>query len=500
MTAKPNRLPVRVCVVLAALSQCLCSLVVAADPPAREESWSILFLGGKKIGHCQSVVENVKQNGVPLIKTSTVIDMKINRETQALVLKQVLTTEETPSGDLLKFRWELANPPASVQLTHGKIDGSKLTLTQEVNGKGRTSTQLWKTGVKSSVYQDRALKENPLKPGESRSFEYFNPEFAKIDLITFNAIGNQEVKLLDGKTQRLLKVTSTQTLLPGLVTESYLDNEGETVKVSQNVLGSTMEMFRATKEEALRPADGELFDLAVNTLVKVNPIPKCYQTKRVVYRVSIAGQNPADVIPVGNTQSVKKIDAETIELTVVSVPIPASAQLTPIAPEFLESSQYLQKDDERVIEHANRAAGDATDPAEIARRMEKYVQQKVASKNLATALASAAEVAQSLEGDCTEHAVLLAAMLRVKGIPSRVTVGLLYVERLSAFGGHMWTEANLNGQWIPLDATLGMGRVDAVHLKLSDASMSDRGPMVISGFAPMMTIIGKLKLDVISSE
>jgi len=91
-------------------------------------------------------------------------------------------------------------------------------------------------------------------------------------------------------------------------------------------------------------------------------------------------------------------------------------------------------------------------------------------------------------------------MLRAKGIPSRVAVGLVYVDSLSAFGGHMWTEANLNGQWIPLDATLGRGGIGAAHIKLSDSSLSDDGPSAISSFAPLMLVIGQLKIDVKSVE
>ena len=91
-------------------------------------------------------------------------------------------------------------------------------------------------------------------------------------------------------------------------------------------------------------------------------------------------------------------------------------------------------------------------------------------------------------------------MLRAKGIPSRIVVGLVYADRLFAFGGHMWTEAHLNDQWIPLDATLGQGGIGAAHIRLADSSLSDHGPAAISGFAPLMTVIGKLKLEVISAE
>ena len=189
------------------------------------------------------------------------------------------------------------------------------------------------------------------------------------------------------------------------------------------------------------------------------------------------------------------------------MPIPSAAELAKapskaIEEQFLASSQYLQRDDELVQQHAKKAAGDATNPALIARQMEQYVQKTLTKKNFSTAMASAGEVAKSLEGDCTEHAVLLAAMLRVKGIPSRVVVGLVYVEINNApvFGGHMWTEANLGGKWVPLDATLGNGGTGAAHIKLSDSSLSDDSPAAISSFAPLMLVIGQLKIDVVSVE
>ena len=106
-------------------------------------------------------------------------------------------------------------------------------------------------------------------------------------------------------------------------------------------------------------------------------------------------------------------------------------------------------------------------------------------------------MARNLEGDCTEHAVLLAAMLRAAEIPSRVAVGLVYVDSLSAFGGHMWTEAYLDGHWIPLDGTLGRGGTGIGHLKLTDSSLADDGPGALSSFAPLMLVIGQMQIEVI---
>jgi hypothetical protein len=306
--------------------------------------------------------------------------------------------------------------------------------------------------------------------------------------------------MLDKSTRKLFKVSSTHALLPNITTDSFQDDKGETIKVSMNMIGSTIEMFLVSQEEALKEITGAELDLAINTLVKVKPILKGHESKKIVYQVTIKGQDPVDVIPAGDTQKIKKISSDTAELTVVSIPIPASAKVGKVAGEFLESSQFLQRDDERVQMRARSAAGNATDPAEIAWRMEKYVHEKLIKKDFSTAMASAAEVAEKMEGDCTEHAVLLAGMLRAKGIPSRVVVGLVYADPLFAFGGHMWTEAYLNGQWIPLDATLALRGIGAAHIKLADSSLSDEGPAGITGFVPLMTVIGNLKLEILSVE
>jgi transglutaminase-like putative cysteine protease len=160
----------------------------------------------------------------------------------------------------------------------------------------------------------------------------------------------------------------------------------------------------------------------------------------------------------------------------------------------------LQSRDQAVVEHADRASAGETDPSRIATRLEKYVHDKLTKKNFSTAMASAAEVAQSMEGDCTEHAVLLAAMLRAKKIPSRIATGLVYVETLNAFGGHMWTEAFLAGEWIPLDATLGKGGIGPAHLKMAESALDEDAPLPVTTFLPAFQAIGKLKIEVIKAD
>jgi hypothetical protein len=92
----------------------------------------------------------------------------------------------------------------------------------------------------------------------------------------------------------------------------------------------------------------------------------------------------------------------------------------------------------------------------------------VRKKDLTVGYATAAEVATARQGDCTEHAVLAAAMCRAAGIPAQVVTGLAYVGefagRKNVFVPHAWFRAWIGGQWIDYDAALR--RFDAGHIAL----------------------------------
>jgi transglutaminase/protease-like cytokinesis protein 3 len=104
-------------------------------------------------------------------------------------------------------------------------------------------------------------------------------------------------------------------------------------------------------------------------------------------------------------------------------------------------------------------------------------------------------VARTLSGDCTEHAVLTAAMCRSEGIPARVATGLVYAESLGGFGFHMWNEVYVNRRWVAIDSAFDETDVDAVHLKLTDSSLD--GVAQFETFLPVSRVMGKLKIEVV---
>ena len=157
-------------------------------------------------------------------------------------------------------------------------------------------------------------------------------------------------------------------------------------------------------------------------------------------------------------------------------------------PEYMNPSAMVDSSDDVVIELAHRVDGPLRKQGvavpeegdlpvemqrEVAYALRDLVHNHISSKHLSTAYATASETARTGSGDCTEHAVLLAALLKARMIPARVCHGLVYVELGGSaingqateggeggasgdgqFGWHMWSQALINGHWHDLDATL----------------------------------------------
>lgn len=83
---------------------------------------------------------------------------------------------------------------------------------------------------------------------------------------------------------------------------------------------------------------------------------------------------------------------------------------------------------------------------------------------------SAAAAWRRGSGDCTEDAVVLAALARAAGIPARVASGIVYSRSryhgaANAFLPHTWVVAYTDGRWQSYDVSLG--GFDASHIALS---------------------------------
>ena len=134
---------------------------------------------------------------------------------------------------------------------------------------------------------------------------------------------------------------------------------------------------------------------------------------------------------------------------------------------YLQSNAWVQSDFPEIRDFAKRY-GRGRSQAEIMDNLVVAVRNHMTGPVDYLGYGSAAEALRTRSGDCTEYAVLLAALARARDIPSRVAYGLVYADRFSGkkdvFGPHAWVQVWTGTRWQSYDA--GIGEFDATHLAL----------------------------------
>jgi hypothetical protein len=122
--------------------------------------------------------------------------------------------------------------------------------------------------------------------------------------------------------------------------------------------------------------------------------------------------------------------------------------------------------------------------------LELFVYEYIEDKNSAHGFDVASVVAQSRSGDCTEHAVLLTALLRMFDYPARTVIGVFVSlqDPLRAYG-HAWAEYHGAAGWTGVDATRIDNAVEVHHIPLAvigDESIAYR--MAVAGTLRYLSI------------
>lgn len=206
------------------------------------------------------------------------------------------------------------------------------------------------------------------------------------------------------------------------------------------------------------------------------------------------------VIPSTDNQTAKRLASGKIMLVVKPQAAPAGDTFPyrgndPELRNATKPTRFLQSDRKEIVALARKAVGKTKDTAEAVRRIEAFVSRYIDDKSLSVGYASAAEVAESRQGDCSEFAVLTAALCRAVGIPAQVVVGVAYVSEfggMQGFGGHAWARAHVGGKWIGLDAAFksgGRGGYDPGHIALATGD-GDPGD-----FFNMASALGQFKIE-----
>jgi Transglutaminase-like superfamily len=478
-----------------------------AEPPADDlgggqlvqEFWDAFSMQGKRIGYARTTIAEVNNNGRELIRTSNYMRTEMQRSGQNVAQELTLTSWDTPQGEFVHFESRMLSPGQVVAV--GAVKEGQLGIDVSTVGPPQSHKLPWQREWGGLFAPEQSLRKDPLKPGQSRTVRSLLP--------IFNIPGNTHLVAeayesvdLPGGAARLLKVRAVlEVATQKIETILWVNEQGETLK--SLVPGIGQESVRTTKADALRRSVGGQYDLLLASTVPLKgTLPDFQQAQRVVYRAHLKAGAIASLLADCPSQRVQSIDEQTADITVVTVRPnqPAKLDKASILPTDADqaSNNFIQSDDSQIAAMAAHVEPRETDAWKLACAFEKFVDDTIRLKSFSQAFATAAEVCRSLEGDCTEHAVLMAALCRARKIPARVAFGLVYYPPEKGFAYHMWNEVWIADRWVPMDATLGQGGIGADHIKLGDSNLAGGSPL--ADLLSVIQVFGRLELEVIEAH
>ena len=468
-----------------------------AAPTPSEEQHYVVLLGEERAGWM--VESQTTHDGK--ITTSASMQFEIGRGRSTVrieVMTQFVETEDhTPI--LMRSSQSIASVP--IETVH-EFQGDTVLITTTQQGRVSTRevpmpTEPWLTPAQAGAL----LRESLSAGGPIPDMTVLDPTFGLTPITTSRSQPEQTTIEVFGRTVPAYRTEVTLSAVPGPPSEEFLGLDGSLVRSTTTLGGLSITMLAAERELALAKIDPP--EIMRSTFIKPNrPIPNPRQTRSASYVLSVPSGTLGQ-IPTSPRHSVTAIDDRTARVVVDLDSTPDRSEQPDAS--HLASSAMLDASDTAITGLVERARPDAeADPAVRAEAMRRFVHGFVNHKSLDVGFASASEVARSRVGDCTEHAVLLAALLRADGIPSRVTSGLVYAQDFAGaeniFGSHRWTLAWIatDGHepgWVDLDATLPEGiAFDATHIALNQSSMRD-GESINSMLA-LAPLIGRLQVKI----
>jgi len=346
-----------------------------------------------------------------------------------------------------------------------------------------------------------------MKPNETRELEMIDPLLGDIVAVTLVAGDFLSTPRLDGEQISMLEIRSTAVFdKQQQKTVLWVDEKGET----QKSLASQIDIRSFRCEESMV---GRVRDAIVVENKTFQPIPLAGQSNGieslpdVIFKITHTEGDGFRVIPQDEYQVLKSADPFDVTIRISRPPVleqdvePISEQEFLSDPSYRGATPLLQINDtiiKKIAEEslANESLG--TNPVQrLVRGVGKWVSTKT---DFIPAMETASETARARRGSGNEHAMLLAAVLRTQGIPSRVVTGFRY--RLGseppALEYHAWTEFENNKRWLAVDAMQPSGEVNSTYIRITESAMPSFNPYEV--MLPTFAILPKLSFAIDSPK
>ena len=470
----------RTLLLVALLSASLSVPAFGASEAVLFEQSLVVNLAGEDVGTMSSRDVRTANGGTLLERKS---DLTIRRGETVTKLQTTTLVTLAKDGAPLSYRFEKTDPGGSLVVNAVVVDGGKnLRLTSSQNNAAVENMVALPKGATFATALEHQVRQAP-KDGTKIIRDVVLEELGAVVPMTTTVKKTKAGTFLVSAT------------FAGITTEEEIDARGRTLVARTAAVGLVAYPWgKAPADiEAMLKGNKKADLLAVSTWkVKTVALP----AKRVVYRITTPD---ADLFTVPEDLR-QKVIARTkthIDVEVRAGNSSAGALSGDTKKRALSATPYEAVGDARIIKAANDVVAGAKTDQDKVRLLSAFVFRHVEKKSLDRGYAPAIATLESRAGDCTEHSVLLSALLKTQGLPTRIVDGVV-VDGGSA-GYHEWVEVNLGEGFVAVDPTFNAWPAGPERLKLAEGSTLPDEHLGLSLAAARLLKSG-VKLEVLSAE
>ncbi|MCP4500991.1 MAG: transglutaminase domain-containing protein [Deltaproteobacteria bacterium] len=276
------------------------------------------------------------------------------------------------------------------------------------------------------------------------------------------------------------------------VTESVLDDKGVLIFGKTEAVNTVVWPLNQKPPPEVKEGTADLMQQTTWPAPEVSHEPRRVRF-RVTMKDALSFHIPEDSRQrvVGRTTST--VDIEVRGLRSTHGPLRKSEK-----DRFLAETPYEATSDKRLIEAARKAVGNATSNREKVSLLNAFVHDHIEAQTLDRGYAPAVVTLEEKQGDCTEHAVLLSALLRTQGIPTRLVDGVVITGGM--VGYHQWVEVQIDDVGMfPADPTFGEFPATTRRLKLAEGASDAEGLMDL-GMAAARILRAGTRIEVLEID
>ncbi|MBN1799698.1 MAG: transglutaminase domain-containing protein [Spirochaetales bacterium] len=455
-----------------------------------EELWYRIFFLDQEVGYYFTQVFESTWEDQVVFAQYTEVYISIERFSQKLenrtVIINILSAELKPVC-IIYQQYVSFQEPVFKQC---EIKQSTLELTEIIQGKTEKTTIDLPENFATDLQIVLQMLKAGLKPGWEKSYIGYDISTGDFNENKVEVIGKKQVDFKGG--ERMVSEIRTVNKTQGLTLDTYdwLDMYGNLLYSHEKTTGLIME--QSPKDHILN--NQTALDLDSFSIHVQKQIVRPEKVGFLKLKITLEGDDKE--MPFieherqryafhGGEQYMEITGLPFSEEESVMLPLSSVEEYK----EYLSSNKYIQADNEDIKSLAADIAGREKNAWRACKKIARWLQNNI-KPSYRMSFLSAQEVLEKREGDCTEFAVLFAALARASGIPARINIGLVYYDNQFVF--HAWNEVFV-GQWVAIDAALYQFEVDATHLIIYSGDLAHTNELYVK----MICIMGKMKLEIV---